>query len=83
MAVGGTGSWGSVPSTVVTVDRLPSARPGDADQRGASGDVPCGAPRTPSFAAQEPRVARLAVPCSVPGGRASAGGAAGERSPGR
>lgn len=70
VAVGGTGSGGTVSFRAATVGRPLSALPGNADQRGASGDVRCGAVRCAWHAwlcCSGPRAARLAAPRSVPG----------------
>lgn len=75
MAVGGTGSWGTVSFRAATVSRPLSALPGDADQRGASGDVRCGAVQCGAvrcawhawLCVSGPRAARLAAPRSTPG----------------
>lgn len=86
VAVEGTGSWGTVPFRAATVGKPPSALPVDADQRGASGDVRCSAVWCLWHAWL---CGSVAPGCAVgrapqrPRGRASAGSAAGERSPGR
>lgn len=86
VAVGGTGSWGTVPFREATVCKPPSALPGDIDQRGASGDVRCSAVRCAWHAwlcGSGARGCAVGPARQRPGGRASAGRAAGERSPGR